>query len=477
MIRMKNLSVSCKAVSSVIGILLMFALTVGSISAMMVYSVPVIDELKDNSKSQKVEQAFTILDSRISKVALGESPLQTISFSLMGGEVSVDDESNSDSSNIKIVVQNITNSTPAEEFNCSLGTFEYTLDERQVAYEGGGIWSKYRSNGGSVMVSPPEFHYNGETLTLPIMTINGSSSTAGKGEVNIAVTSDNRPFVLYPNTSISTSRTNPVTSDKIYIYIESEYYDAWANYAESMVYTNAEKDDVNKTAIIELDVVPPMGTTTLTNQIKIGAVNASNPLPIDDFHLDLEAEDSNSDGLNPSKYEIEATSGTKSLIYNIAKKNNNQLQIEVTYKDTSVGPEHIEHWDGVDYFQINGTKSEAESTIDFLNSSFVMEYTPPNTNQNGADPDFSWNDSQEDTTELPDVVIEEGNTSFYLNDLTQHYLKLLTKDGSVVFNIDGGSQDPVDYENSAVTINYDERAGAITYLHVTQNELEIDITN
>ncbi|OJH49390.1 hypothetical protein MPF_1257 [Methanohalophilus portucalensis FDF-1] len=82
----------------------MFALTVISISAMMVYSVPAIDELKDNSKSQKVEQAFTILDSRMSKVALGESPLQTTSFSLMGGEVGVNADSNSDNSNIKIVI-------------------------------------------------------------------------------------------------------------------------------------------------------------------------------------------------------------------------------------------------------------------------------------------------------------------------------------------------------------------------------------
>lgn len=466
-----NLAVSCKAVSSVIGILLMFALTVISISTMMVYSVPVIDELKDNSKSQNIEQSFTVLDSRISKVALGESPLQTTSFSLMGGEVSVGKDSNSDSSNIKIAIHNITTDSTTEEFNCTLGTLEYTLDERKIAYEGGGVWSKYRDNGGSVMVSPPEFHYNGETLTIPIMTINGSSSTSGKGKVNIAVTSDNKPFVLYPNTSISTSRTNPVTSDKVYIYIESEYYDAWANYAESMVYTNAEKDDANKTAIIELDVVPHMGITTLTKQIRIGAVNASNAQPIDDFALNLEA--AANQGLNPSNYEIKATSGTKTLIYSLAKKGgSDQLEIDVTYKDTSLGTDYIEYWEGVDVFQVNGKKNEQECTVNFLDSSFVMEYAPY---KEVADPDFSW-DSPGDTTELPDVVIEDGNTSFSLNDLTQHYLKLITKDGPVVFNIDSpGKSDPVDYDTSSVTLNYDVTTGGISYLHVTQNELEIDI--
>ncbi len=470
MIEKSNLSVSCKAVSSVIGILLMFALTVVSISAMMVYSVPAIDELKDDSKAQKIEQGFTVLDSRISKVALGESPLQTTSFSLMGGEVSVEDYSNSDSSNIRIVIQNSTGSG-LEEFNCSLSTIEYTLNERQIAYEGGGIWSKYKNNGGSVMVSPPEFHYNGETLTLPIMTINGSSSTSGEGKLNIAITSDNIPFVLYPNTSISTSRTNPVTSDKVYIYIESEYYDAWANYAESLVYANANKDDVNKTAIIELDVVPPMGTSTLTNQIKIGAVNASKTQPIYHFSLNLEA--AANQGLNPSNYEIKATSDTKTLIYNLAKKGgSDQLEIDVTYKDTSLGTDYIEYWEGVDLFQVNGKKNEQECTVNFLNSSFIMEYAPY---KEVADPDFSW-DSPGDTTELPDVVIEDGNTSFSLNDLTQHYLKLITKDGAVVFNINSpGKSDPVDYDASSVTLNYDVKAGGITYFHVTQNELEVDI--
>jgi hypothetical protein len=240
-----------------------------------------------------------------------------------------------------------------------------------------------------------------------------------------------------------------------------------------MVYTNAEKDDVNKTAIIELDVIPPMGTTTLTNQIKIGAVNTSNTLPIYDFALNLEA--AGSQDLNPSNYEIKATSGTKTLIYSLSKSGgNDQLVIDVIYEDASLSESedgYIEEWEGVDEFQVH----DGESTVGLLNDSFTMKYAPPN--QNGADPDFSWNDSQEDTTELPDVEIYKEDESS-LNNLTQHYLKLITKDGPVVFNIDSpGGSDPVDYDTSSVTINYDGRAGAITYLHVTQNELEIDITS
>jgi hypothetical protein len=104
----------------------------------------------------------------------------------------------------------------------------------------------------------------------------------------------------------------------------------------------------------------------------------------------------------------------------------------------------------------------------------MMVYDPPI--QNGANPDFSWNSSGP-ISELPDVEINSSNASFSMNDLTQHYLKLLTKDGTVTFNLDGGKQDPVDYEKSTITINYDEMPGGITYLHVTRNDLDVTITN
>jgi FlaG/FlaF family flagellin (archaellin) len=461
--------------SAVIGVLLMFALTIVSISAMLVYSVPMISDLQDSAQAQKIEQGFTILDSRTSKVALGESPLQTTSVSLMGGSINVNDDTVDDKSSIRLVITNLTNPGSSEEFNCSFGTIEYTKDNRKIAYEGGGVWSKYEGSGGAVMISPPEFHYNGETLTLPIMSITGRSSSSGKGDTSIAVSSDNRPSILFPNTSISSSRTNPVTSDKVYIYIKSQYYDAWADYADTMIYTTATLDHENTTAIIELDVMPPMGTSTLTNMIKVGAVNTSSPLPIYNFSFDLEAENSNNNGLNPAKYEIGATSGTKTLTYSLAKKSGaNQLEVHVTYKDTAAGTEYIEEWEGVTTYPVSGSKADQYATVDFLDPAFMMIYDPPGTD--GASPDFSWNTSSP-ISELPDVEIYITNASFSMNDLTQHYLKLLTKDGAITFDIDGGKQDPVDYEESTITINYDGRPGAITYLHVTRNYLDVAIIN
>ena len=482
------------AVSPVIGIIIMLGLTILSISTLLIYSVPTIGELEDMAKAQKVEQAFTVFDSRTSKVALGESPIQTTYVSLMGGMVNVNgDQDAYNESKIVIVTIDISNPSYSDfmndryrwrswepyvgvggfdEFNCSLGSIEYSLDDRIIAYEGGGVWSKYPT-GSTIMISPPEFHYNGETLTLPLMKINGRSGVSGTGDVGVSISSDNMPIVLFPNTTMSGNRVNPLEADKVIIYIKSEFYDAWANYANSQAYTSATVDAANNTAIIELDVIPPMGESTLTDAFKFGALNQTTPAPIYNFSFNLEAENSDENGLNPSKYEIFASSGTKSLVYTLAKKGGaDQLEMTVHYEDTAAGADYIEHWDGLNEFIVDGSGSEQSSVVDFLDDTFDMEYNPPNND--GADPDFSWGPITSIST-LPDTVINDGATSSLYN-LTQHYVKLLTADGSVIFSIDGGQQDPVDYEESTITLYYDGMPGAITYLHITKNDLDAAVT-
>lgn len=484
----RDLFESESAVSAVIGTILIFGLAILSISTILLYSIPTLYEMEDTAQAQKVEQAFTVLDSRTSKVALGESPVQTTYVSLMGGSINVNgDEEGYNESKLVIITVDIGASwystfeerryrwrgwddyvgqAGMSEFNVSMGTVTYSKDDRIIAYEGGGVWSKYPT-GNAVMISPPEFHYNGETLTLPIMKINGNSSVSGTADVGITFRSDNMPSVLYPNTTIDINRTNPVESDKVIVYIQSEFYDAWAEYADTKTYASATVDATNKTAVIELDVNPPQGTSLLTDSFKIGVLNESNTAPMYNFSFDLEAAFNK--GLNPSKYDISASSGTKTLTYELQKKSGaNQLIIEVTYEDTAAGSDYIEHWSGLTVYTVLGSQEDQYSIVDFLDDTFMMEYDPES---DCADPDFSWAPTSSISIP-PDYVISAGNVTFSINDLTQHYMRLLTSEGSVVFYIDGGPQDPVDYDASTITLMYEGMPGAITYLHITRNDLD-----
>ncbi|MDK2892702.1 hypothetical protein [Methanohalophilus sp.] len=456
---LQNLVLSKKAVSSVVGVLLIFSLTIVSMSIILLFGVPAINDMQDNAQAQKVEEEFTILDSRTSKVALGESPLQTIAITMIGGGVYANDADDPNSSSITIRISNTTNSSLTEELTVSLGTLEYIKDNSYIAYEGGGVWSKHERYGGSVMISPPEFHYNGETLTLPIMSIKGNSSTSGSGDVRIAIRSDSKPDLLYPNTSVSSLRTNPITSNKVVVIIKSDYYDAWAKYAATMTQTNVKVDDTNNTATVELYTSPPMGEMPLINEIKIAPLNPANPDPFQDFVFYFEAEDNNANGLNPDNYVITATSGSRTLTYKLQKKSD--LHLDVIYEDTDISSD-AEEWESVDDYHIYGTQEDQYSTVDLTNDTFMMRYT-----KKAADPDFSW----------PNDIIEKYNESFSIKDLTQHYIKLMTEEGSINFIIDGGPQDPIDYSTSTVTLNYDIAPGFITYLHITQNDLYVDILN
>ncbi|MBP2031028.1 hypothetical protein J2755_001976 [Methanohalophilus levihalophilus] len=432
----------------------MFSLGVVAMGITLLYGVPIINDMQDNAQVQKIEEGFTILDSRSSKVALGESPTQTISTTLIGGGITVKDAADPNSSTITVQISNSSNNY-SEEFSTSLGTLEYIKNDRYVAYEGGGVWSKYENSGGAVMISPPEFHYNGETLTLPIMNINGNTSSAGYGDVRIAVISDNKPEILYPNTVVSPNRTNPISAEEITMYIKSDYYDGWADYAESLTYTSATVDHTNKTAILKFTTIPPMGTLPLTNQIKIPPLNQANQEPIQEFSFYFEAL--NDEGLSPKNYQLETISGSRTLTYKLQKTSD--LQLDVIYKDTDISSK-AEEWTSKINYPINGSQEDENSTVDFTNETFVMRYT-------ANDPDFSW----------PDDTITKFNESFSINNLTQHYLKLMTENGAITFDVGSATpKDPVDYSTSTYTLIYDTGPGAITYLHITKNELFVDVS-
>jgi hypothetical protein len=208
-----------------------------------------------------------------------------------------------------------------------------------------------------------------------------------------------------------------------------------------------------------------MGKQPLTSKLKVAQIcqdPVKYPKPVHEFYFDFEAVASA--GLNPDNYAITTTSGSRTLSYDLQKKKGNkQLYLEVTYEDTTE-VDYIEKWKCQVNYPVSGSNEDQYANVDFTNGTFMMEYIPPS--KDGADPDFSW----------PDDVIHDANLSFSIDDLTQHYLRLMTEDGPIVFNIGSNTgKDPVDYSTSTVTINYCTEGDYITYLHITQNELDVTL--
>lgn len=401
-----------RAEAEVIGHVIILSITILGISMITLFGVPAIYNLEDMANSKNVEQAFTVLDSRASRVTLGDSPLQITNFELGGGTLTVEPNSSKNPGYIFV------NSSDFN-FTIPMGKIKYTLGDRIVSYEGGGVWAQY-AGGGTVMLSPPEFHYNGWTLTLPVINVSGNASVAGKGTTVVSI-KKMEAMIKYPNASAG--RMNPVNGTNngiVNVNITSDYYKSWADYARTLSYTNVSVNDKNKTAIIVLEVLSPMGTFSLpAGQITIRNINTSNPTPINNFSVNL--FDSQMNKLNNLDWEIEARNGTTELELEV-EKDGNDLIIKIEFDS----PGGEEEWEGC--LLCGGVSNWPNSiNVDFLNQS--MNLTTDDTLN-------TWPGS--------------GNSrSVY--DIFQHYLSLMGSD--VTFNTDENKK--VDYSKSQLTLDYD----------------------
>jgi hypothetical protein len=357
-----------------------------------------------------------------------------------------------------------------------MGRIKYTLGDRTVAYEGGGVWASY-PGGGTVMLSPPETHFNGWTLTLPVIDIIGNSSVGGKGTAVVSI-KKNSTVVKYPDAG-KKNMTNPVETEagKVFVNITSDYYLAWAEYARSLGYTKVGMNTTKRTAEIELTVIPStLGeNTSVKNPVTFRGLNGSDPTPLESYSFRIYGSPP-SGSLNSLDWQMEAKTGTKRLVIQIKKGSGSNIDLKIGYTDTSfTGSDKAEAWEKDDAFKIiSGSTDYAD--IDLLNQSIVLTYkdidVPAGTtcysrvgdvNTSSA---FSW---------LPDKVINTTvNKTQSLYNVTQHYFQLLAPD--VVMNrCSPGGSDPVNQGSSTMLLNYTS-IGALTYLHITENRADVGIS-
>jgi len=230
--------------SSTVGLVLVFGMVVAASAMIVAFGAAAVTDTQHTLSDQRAEKVLTQLDSKAALVALGNAEAQQVSLPRSGSDrynvtagagwmnVSVDEASGGDT----------------EVFNRSLGSIVYRDGDTVIAYQGGGVW---RSSGGDsgVMVSPPEFHYRGRTLTLPHISIEGEGSLSAR-----AVVTHDETIKHFPNASVS-GFSNPVEGDAMNLTIHSEYYRAWGSYFATRTQGAVTYDDAARTAKIRL--VPP----------------------------------------------------------------------------------------------------------------------------------------------------------------------------------------------------------------------------
>jgi hypothetical protein len=186
-----------RAQSSNIGLVLLLALTITSAGVVVAIGGTALTDVQQEASNDRASHAMTLFDARAAVVGLGEGSVQTVRLGRSNdGQYTAESESGW----LRIRHTNYTGTSTEEVYNASLGSVSYRSGDTTIAYQGGGVW-RHRT-GGTTMVSPPEFHYRGTTLTLPVLRIRSDDAASGGATATIRRTEET--VRVFPNETAAT---------------------------------------------------------------------------------------------------------------------------------------------------------------------------------------------------------------------------------------------------------------------------------
>lgn len=228
-----------RAEASVLGVVLLLGVTIAGASGVMLYGSEAFESSIQDAEVSNVENKMSHLSSKSSLVALGDSSSQQFILGRMSeGSTTVDESAG------EITLVHEEGGETNTIGTWSLGAVVYTNGENEVAYQGGGVWRK--RGDASWMASPPEYHYRGSTLTFPIVRITGSGSTAGQTNGEIRQIESGKPVENLPS--------NPLTSGTVVVKIQSDYCQGWYNFLSQRAEGTTRECDASNTVVSELTV-------------------------------------------------------------------------------------------------------------------------------------------------------------------------------------------------------------------------------
>ena len=239
---MKNLIKSESAVSEAVSFILVFAIVSLSSAIIFLAGSPMLDKSQKTTHFQEMEKSFSFLSQNIERVGSDRAPIRTTELKIKGGTLTV-------AHNSTITVGDIP---------FSLGSIEYIYEGKTLAYENGGLWTKY-PEGAVVMISKPSISV-GNITTIPALELIGDAWVGGDGIMRI--NAESHSSSLY---SIN------ATDGKVPVMVQSSYYKGWAEYLEEIGAEDIALDDANTTVLsnITADVVN-VDSNQITIKIQTG---------------------------------------------------------------------------------------------------------------------------------------------------------------------------------------------------------------
>lgn len=470
--------------SETLGVVLLLGITLLSVGALATFGSGAIDGTQHSVDVQSAEHALSQLDSKVSLVALSEADRQSVALGRgrQGTYTVHPDEGH-------ITVKHLNYSMDEDEhvlYEDTLGEVRYETGSTTLAYQGGGVW-RSESSGGSTMVSTPEFHYRGMTLTLPIIRVDGEGSVSGSAQANVYT--DSTPISIYPDhdepyPDDSRNYTNPVQNGTVQIAVQSDYYRAWAEYFESRTDGEVSIDDENETAIVELVSTGAYGDFDMPmdgQPVELRAVGDEHPLT--NFTVTIAPDQPDSEEFAGLSWSMWAESGNKEFEISLGTTGDGSCDTDVRASIYYYNGSEEQGWTAPDAFEVTCNDDDEARIHANLTSDTQVTYqdqgsnnlTKYNGNNDFAD-SVTFDEHEVDNT----TTFEEGDTA-ELGYVVNHYVGLMgpNVDLNVMDGESGGkSKNAAGNVNEDVSSGYLEMDGTgqyVTYLHVSENNVTVDV--
>ena len=478
---------------------LVFAMILTGATVVLVGGGLALTSAQDQAETERAEHTMTLFDSRAAMVALGESGAQSVSF----GQDSGTFETRPTDGYLMIRHSNYDGwGTDTELYNETLGAVVYENGDSELAYQGGGVWRK-DAQGEAQIISPPEFHYRGETLTLPVVRVNGNAS--GSGSVSTRISASTRAEKVYPDQSVQYSNNsqyylNPIRTGNVSVYVKSDYYRGWATYFRERTEGNVTVFDGNQTVKVQLKSIggapgefdmPPE-----TNSLDVEALGPGHPLT--DFTITLAADNAGNEFTN-GHWSFYSTQGGDQFEIHLdfgspGKCNSgdfsNDVDLSVYYYNSTNDVSHEWQNTSVDPNDPDGAFyvdcPNLEASLDFTNENTNLTYR--NMDITGSENKWWFGTSIDDRmppSSLPhDNHTEDGGRTFQrgTDDATveyvvNHYMSRMGQNYELTVTDGPGGSSRINEGQSSGVLRYGEDGSAqyITYLHVTDNEVNVTV--
>ncbi|WP_435096093.1 DUF7289 family protein [Halarchaeum sp. P4] len=464
-----------RAQSEVVGLALLLGLTLIVTGVVVMVASGTLGETQQRAATSNAEDVMTLFDSKAALVALGRTDGQTVTLGQPGeGRYTVDNSSGW----IRLRhVNHSGNGNTAVLVNETLGTMTYRNGQTRIAYQGGGVW-RTDGSGRPVLLSPPEFHYQTQTLTLPVISLETvPGETTGTRQATI------RPLAVdqarYPNRSAtypggSHRYLNPISNGTVVLDVNSRYAEGWGQYFRAQTDGNVTVYP-NGTVSLALATPGEQGRLSMASG-RIGLRGVAEGHAVSDMNVSVSS--GKKERFASLKWSIYAQSGSKEFEVAVPTQGSGQVKCDDDGTPSrSTLPAWIYYSNGRSYQSWSGNFSVrcvAGAPVLEMNATALRTFTyesDPNLNYFSPSGSFDENATFDQHPVDGPTTFSEGetNTSRFL---TQHYMALVTDGGTATIRAydQTGS---VSLSDSSAYVRYETGGNVVTYIHATRNSIAV----